>query len=75
MLTCREVPEVLLDPKLSFLQKLQLRFHLVICTRCRALKAQFESLQKNLHRYVNKSAPLDPKLSEKIVFNYLNKND
>ena len=75
MLTCRDVPEVVTDPHLSFSQKLQLRFHLFICTRCRALKVQFEALQKNLHRYVNKSEPLDPKVAEKIVFSYLNKKD
>ena len=75
MLSCRDVPEVLTDPHLSFMQKFQLRFHLFICTRCRALKTQFEALNKNLHRYVNRAKPLDPKLAEKIVINYLTKKD
>lgn len=75
MLTCQEIPEVLSETDLSFTQRTQLRFHLFICRRCRALKAQFEAIQQNLHRYVKKSAPLDPKLAEKIVFSYLNKKD
>jgi hypothetical protein len=75
MLTCREVPEVLTDPHLSFSQKLQLRFHLFICTRCRALKVQFEVLHRNLQRRVSKYEALDPKLAEKIVFSYLDKKD
>lgn len=72
MLTCREIPEVLDDYSLSFSRRLQLNFHLVICQRCRALKKQFAAIRRNLHRYVNKSEPLDPKVAEKIVFNYLN---
>lgn len=75
MLSCQKIPEALSDSNLSFSQRAQLRFHLFICTRCRALKTQFEAIQKNLHRYVKKSEPLDPKIAEKIVFNYLNKKD
>ncbi len=75
MLTCREVPEELTNPHLSFPQRLQLQAHLLICTRCRALQAQFAALHEGLQRYVNKSEPLDPALAEKISRGYLGETD
>lgn len=73
MLTCRQIPEVLAEPHLSFQRKLQLKFHLFICDRCRQLKRQWEAVQKGLHRYVDKHEPLDPALAKKLVDEFLKK--
>ncbi len=71
MLTCKQVPEKLLDPKLTFSQKVNLKFHLFICERCRRLENQFKLIQSGLKNIVKSHKPLDERLAKKIADDYL----
>lgn len=66
MLTCREVPDVLLTEPRGFTTHVALRFHLFICQRCRQLEAQYTLLQLRL-RSLAAPRPASPELVTRIV--------
>ncbi len=67
VLTCKQVPEVLMKEDLKWGARAQLSFHLFICVRCRALKKQFERIHTALHRHIKQAPKLDPDLASKII--------
>lgn len=73
MLTCKQVPEKLLDPKLTFTQMVNLKFHLFICERCRRLETQFKLMQAGLKKIVKGQPAIDKKIAKKIAEDFLNK--
>jgi predicted anti-sigma-YlaC factor YlaD len=67
MLTCRQVPDALeKDPK-SFKDKVQLRLHLFICKRCRALASQYKALSISLKRLIDTAPQANPELVKKVL--------
>jgi len=74
MLTCQQIPEALQNKDLSFTQKLSLRFHLFICTRCLALSQQFKAIDQMLEMKKKSTKPVSPELVNKIKFDYLKKD-
>ncbi len=71
MIKCREVPHALQDRQLPWHQKLGLHLHLLICPPCRALKRQWEQLERHMKRWLDRQPKPDAKLAEKIARQYL----
>ena len=62
MLTCQEVTEKasqLIDGELGFADRIALRVHLLMCTKCRLFFKQFKALVENLPG-VTRSEPESP---------------
>ena len=72
MLTCRQVPDALNKEPRTLKDRVQLRFHLFICARCRALEAQFKALSSGLKRLIQNSPPANPELVKKVLEDFKN---
>lgn len=54
MLTCKEISKLVsdsLDRKLPVRQRIGVRFHLMMCSMCRAYEKQTHLLRKMMHSY------------------------
>ena len=71
MLSCRQVADIIPAADWSFSQKVQLKLHLLYCSRCRALERQFQVLDQSLRRLLNEAPRFSPVLVEKSVQDYL----
>lgn len=71
MLNCREVADILPAEDWSFSQKLQLKGHLLICSKCRALRRQYEAIGLALRKLSLQTSPMPQKISEEIISQWL----
>lgn len=74
MLSCREVAFVIPDEEWSLTQKFQLKFHLMICAKCRKLVKQFEVVEKGLTQLMNQAPVFSPELAHRIAQEYIAKS-
>jgi predicted anti-sigma-YlaC factor YlaD len=73
MLTCRQVPEAIEKEPKSLNDRVQLRLHLFICERCRALESQYKALSKGLKRLIDSAPPTNPELIKKVLEDFKNR--
>lgn len=75
MLTCRQMPDALLQEPKGLREKFSLRIHLFVCERCRTLEGQYRALQRGLERLA-RPVPASAELCQKILldFNELKKH-
>jgi hypothetical protein len=73
MLTCRQVPDALEKEPKSFKDKVQLRLHLFICERCRALESQYKAISIGLKRLIDTAPPANPELIKKVLEDFKNR--
>lgn len=67
MKTCKEVSHIVATEKeLTLKEKLELKFHLLICKVCRHYVRQMSGLKKGLHLYVKKSHNLSPEKTKQF---------
>ena len=69
MITCRQVPDALLQESLGLRARVSLRVHLFVCERCRTLEAQYRALQRRLERLA-RPAPVSTELRQKILLDF-----
>ena len=74
MLSCRDVAFIIPDEDWSARQKLQLKLHLLICSKCRKLDKQFKVVEKGLIQIIEQAPNLSSELAQKIAKNYLEPN-
>ena len=72
MLTCRQVPDAIEKEPKTLKDRVQLRFHLFICARCRALEAQYKALSSGLKRLIDTAPPANPELVKKVLEDFKN---
>ena len=72
MLNCRKVADIVPAKDWTFSQRLQLKAHLLICKKCRALRRQFAAIDEGLHQLLQQASRPDPALARVIAESYLN---
>lgn len=74
MLSCREIAFIIPDDDWSIKQRIELKVHLLMCSKCRKLVEQFKIVEHGLIRIIEQAPSLSPELAQKIAKNYIESN-